>query len=144
MPAEAALRETWTAASNGQEQLMTLVQTQDPVARAAALVGAQAAGQAKDAAWSRYRQHALGRPGERALQRSYETAAARSVKLAARVLGMKPAEPGYASTLASERREAENLGPRSHRSNRRSTSRSLVVVLPPSSRESTTPAASRT
>jgi len=109
VPAETALRDTSTASTNSQEQLMTLVQTQDPVARAAALAGAQAAGQVRDAGWSRYLQHALDRPGERALQRSYEIAAARSVTLAARVLGMRPSDAAYASTLASERREAEDL-----------------------------------
>ena len=109
MPAETALRETWTASSEGQQQLMTLVQTQDPVARGAALAVAQAAGQAQDAAWRRYLQHALDRPGERALQRSYETAAARSVKLAARMLGMTPTGAAYATTLAGERRESDNL-----------------------------------
>ena len=88
---------------------MTLAQTQDPVARAAALTGAQAASQAQSAAWTVYLQHALDRPGERALQRAYETAAARSVKLAASVLGMSPTAPAYATTLAAERREAANL-----------------------------------
>jgi diguanylate cyclase (GGDEF)-like protein len=109
LPAEIALHNTWTASANAQEFLMTLVQTQDPVARAAALTGAQAAGQAQSAAWTVYLQHALDRPEEPALQRSYETASARSVKLAANVLAMSPTAPAYATTLAAERRESANL-----------------------------------
>jgi diguanylate cyclase (GGDEF)-like protein len=109
IPAQTALRETWSASLTGQELFMTVVQTQDPVARATALAGAQAAGQAQNAAWAVYRQHALGRPGERALQQSFEVASARSVKLAASVLGMRAADPAFATNLADERHQSDDV-----------------------------------
>jgi diguanylate cyclase (GGDEF)-like protein len=103
-PAQTALRDTWAASLAGQEGFMATLQTQDAVSRATALTGAQAAGQAQSAAWARYLQHALHRPGERALQQSYTTASARAVELAASVLGMSTANPAFETTLADERR----------------------------------------
>ncbi len=103
-PAQAALHDTWATSLTGQERFMTTLQTQDQVSRATALTGAQAAFQAQGAAWARYLQHALHHPGERALQQSYTTAAARAVKLAASVLGMSTANPAFETTLAAERR----------------------------------------
>jgi diguanylate cyclase (GGDEF)-like protein len=103
-PAQIALRDTSEASLTGQQGFLTTLQTQDPVSRATALTGAQAAFQAQSAAWTRYLQHALHRPGERALQQSYTTAAARGVELAASVLGMSTANPAFETTLAAERR----------------------------------------
>ena len=58
VPAQTALRQTWSASSTGQDLLMTLVQSKDPLARATALAGAQSAGQLKDSSWAGYLQHA--------------------------------------------------------------------------------------
>jgi diguanylate cyclase (GGDEF)-like protein len=109
VPAQTALRETWAASAAGQESLLAFLQTQDPAARAAALTAAQASGQAQNAAWSAYLKHALGRPGERALQQSYETASTESVQLAASLLGTTPTDPTFATKLAGERRASAKL-----------------------------------
>jgi diguanylate cyclase (GGDEF)-like protein len=109
VPAEAALRETLSAGATGQESLLALLQTQDPVARAAALTAAQLAGLAQNTAWAAYLPHALNRPGEPALQQAYETASARSVKLAATLLGTAASDPAFATRLADERRESTNM-----------------------------------
>ncbi len=103
-PAQTAFRDTWAASSTGQELFMTTLQTPDQVSRATALTAAQAAFQAQHAAWTHYLRHTLHRPGERALQQSYTTAAARGVKLAASILGMSTANPAFETTLAAERR----------------------------------------
>jgi len=106
LPAQSALRRTYSASTNGQDLFITAIQTQDPVTRATALNAAQQAGQLQNASWSVYLQHAIDRPGERALQRSYTRSAARSVKLAADLLGTSPADPSFAPKLADERRES--------------------------------------
>jgi diguanylate cyclase (GGDEF)-like protein len=109
VPAQTALRRTWSASSAGQELLMTYVQSNDPLARAKALAGAQSAGQAQNSAWAEYLRYASDRPGERALQRSYAASASRSVALAARLLGMAATDPAFAKTLADERGVAAQI-----------------------------------
>ena len=82
------------------------MQTRDPAERATALAGAQASGQTQDAAWADYLRHALDRPGEGALQRSYTKTAARSIELAASLLGMSPDDPAFAPALEDEHQVA--------------------------------------
>ena len=103
LPAQIALRDTSTASSDAQESFSVILETQDQTKRASLLSGLQQAGLVESAAWTAYRAHALDRPGERALQQSYETAYARSVKLAFAVLGLRSTDPAYAPTLAEER-----------------------------------------
>ena len=107
LPAQVALREASRASNTGQQLLEATVQTRDPGARAIALGAAQAALQRQDAGWAVYLQHALDRPGEHALQQAYKAAAARSVALAASLLGTGAADPAYATTFASERHASE-------------------------------------
>ncbi len=106
VPAQRALLRTYAASTTGQSLFLTAIESQDPVARATALSGAQQAGQAQNAAWSVYLKHAVHRPGERALQQAYTRSAARSVELAAVLLGASPADPSFATKLADERRES--------------------------------------
>lgn len=109
VPAQTALRETWAASAAGQESLLALLQTQDPVARTTALTAAQASGQTQNAAWAVYLQHALNRPGERALQQAYDAASAKSVTLSAGLLGTASTDPTFATKLAAERSAAASL-----------------------------------
>jgi diguanylate cyclase (GGDEF)-like protein len=105
VPAQIALRDTSMASSDAQESFSVILETQDQTKRASLLSGLQQAGLVESGAWTAYRAHALDRPGEAALQQSYATASARSVKLAFAVLGLAPTDPAYASTLADERAE---------------------------------------
>ncbi len=107
VPAQTALRRTWEAATDGQALFLTSVQSRDPAEHATALTAAQTAGQVKDAAWAEYLRHALDRPGERALQRSYTENSAQSVKLAATLLATSPDDPTFAAKLAEERRTSK-------------------------------------
>ena len=109
VPAQTALRETWAASAAGQESLLGLLQLQNPDARAAALAAAQASSLKQNAAWAEYLKHALDRPGEGALQQAYETAAARSVTLAAGLLGTPTTDSTFATKLAAERLEGTKL-----------------------------------
>ena len=101
-PAQAALRETLSSATTGQQLLAMLVQSSDSATRVAALTQANSANQLQNAAWAVYRRYASGQPGERALQKSYVTATARSVTLAGSLLGMRPGDPAFAKTFAAE------------------------------------------
>ena len=103
IPAQIALRRTWTAKTVGQEYFAVAAQATDPLTRTDALTRAQTAGRAQDAAWSQYLHHTIAAPGERALQRRYRTAAAASVQQAASLLGTSPSDPTFAATLAAER-----------------------------------------
>ncbi len=109
VPAQIALRETWAAATAGQEALLEVLRTEDPATKSAGLAAAQASSQGQNSAWAAYIEHALGRPGEADLQHSYEVAAAQSVKLSAALLGTPPADPTFATKLAGERREAADI-----------------------------------
>ena len=136
VPARTALRATRSAAARGQESLLTLVATADPTARAAALNTAQLDGQEKDAAWSDYLKHALGRPGERALQQAYTKAAAASVKDAAALLGTPSTDPRSLRGSPPSGSTPRSSSPRSTVSNRRSTNRMLAHMRRTSSRAS--------
>ena len=103
LPSLDALRATRSAATSGQEEFLTAVQSQDPIARSTALAAAQADGQTQNSAWATYRDHALQRRGERALQADYTESADRSVKLAATLLGTSSDDPTFAQKLAEER-----------------------------------------
>jgi diguanylate cyclase (GGDEF)-like protein len=105
VPAQMALRETAQSSSDAQEIFSEMLETRDQPTRATLLVGLQSEGQTENAAWTAYVGHALDRPGEVALQQSYEAASARAVKLSISVIGLQPADRAYATTLSDERRE---------------------------------------
>ncbi len=103
IPAQTALRQTWTASTTGQEFFTAALAANDPLVRTAALTEAQSKGRAQDAAWSRYLHHTLGARGEADLQRRYTKAAARSVQLAASLLATSPTDTSFDTKLSAER-----------------------------------------
>ena len=107
VPAKISLSKAASAATAGQAQFVSVVESQDPVARATSLSVAQEVGRAKDAAFSTYKQHTLNLPGERALQQTFEEQSARSVTAAATLIGMSPTDPTFATTFAEQRDAAE-------------------------------------
>ncbi|MDQ1431726.1 MAG: hypothetical protein QOF40_2328 [Actinomycetota bacterium] len=107
LPAQAGLRKALSASATGQAKFLTALATSDPLERATAIVEAQTAGRARDAAWANYREHALHRPGEGALQRAHEAASGRSLEAGASVFAMSPSDPNFATTLAVERTELD-------------------------------------
>jgi diguanylate cyclase (GGDEF)-like protein len=109
VPAQVALNRVAAASSNGQELLLSVLQSTDQGARATGISAAQAQGRVQDAAWTTYLKHALNLPGERAVQKSYEAAAARSVELAATLLGKDGSDPTFVTGLADERNESIRL-----------------------------------
>jgi diguanylate cyclase (GGDEF)-like protein len=109
VPAQVALNRVAAASSNGQELLLAVLQSTDPVAQGTGISAAQIEGRAQDTAWNTYLKLALNLPGERAVQRSYEAASARSVELAASLLAMDATDPSFEAGLADERNEANKL-----------------------------------
>jgi diguanylate cyclase (GGDEF)-like protein len=107
LPAQEALRQTWTASVTGQELFVTAVQSQDPVTRATRLTSAQTVGQAQNAAWAAFLKNASHSRGELALQAAYTTSLNRSVTLGVSLVSMSPRDPAFATRLADERRAAE-------------------------------------
>ncbi len=105
VPAQAALHDAWAAGVDGQQVLSEFVQTQDPAARTVMLSRLQSDVQEQSNAWSAYKKHALGLPGESALQQSFEASHARTAKFATELLGMAGENPALAKTLAQERDE---------------------------------------
>jgi len=105
-PAEIALQDTSIALMNGQASFLVAVQTKDPLARVSAIAAAQESNQASLASWATYLSHALNRPGERALQQSYETAVAQGQKYGAQAILLTTADPtslaGAQSAFAAE------------------------------------------
>jgi diguanylate cyclase (GGDEF)-like protein len=99
-PAEMALQDTSVALMNGQASFLLGVQTADPIVRVSAIAAAQDANTASLASWAVYLSHALNRPGERALQQSYETSLANGKKLGAQVILSTTSTPAGPAALA--------------------------------------------
>jgi diguanylate cyclase (GGDEF)-like protein len=109
LPAQAELHTTVVASAAGQAALLDAVATDDPVARAAGIDAAQQAGRLEDAAWQRYLPLSGSSPGERQLQRRYETASNEATRLgAAALVALTSATPaGYAEALSAERNASD-------------------------------------
>jgi diguanylate cyclase (GGDEF)-like protein len=102
-----ALDEASFAAQESQTALLAAVATHDPGNRAVAIAAAQRHARLMGKAWATYRGHALGRPGERALQRVFDAAVARTEQSAAFAVGIPQSDPSFEAAVASEKADAE-------------------------------------
>ena len=109
LPADAALQATVSAAGAGQAAFLEAIAASDPVARATSINAAQQAGQQKDAAWARYIAVAGRSRAEQRLQRRYKADDKLSQAAAATVIGLTPADAGYAAALRGERDAAARI-----------------------------------
>jgi diguanylate cyclase (GGDEF)-like protein len=105
LPAEVALRRATAATASAQDTFLASLQAGDAQSRALLLTASSVAGKKRDDSWAAYLKVALDRPGERALQKAYEAAAASSVPAAAALLGLSPTDTTNPATLAEERKQ---------------------------------------
>jgi hypothetical protein len=73
LPTQVALQETSVAQSGGETAFTLAGGATDPATRAAEVAAMEDYGRDETVAWSAYLGRALDRPGERALQKAYES-----------------------------------------------------------------------